>query len=145
MRTTDYSTSVPYREVTDRNGRVYRVGESDIDIMGRRRTWMVILPWVGMMGISSAEYAFTSAEDALHQAHLWSSGHIFWLVGVWVFFQAAVAVQGSAAELVARARRPAHGDPRPRDPAGAGEEPAGGEAVHPEGGGPYPCSVDDVV
>ncbi|MET7477182.1 OFA family MFS transporter [Streptomyces sp. NPDC005648] len=91
MTTTDCSASVPHREVTDRNGRVYRIGETDVDIMGRTRRWMVVLPWVGMMGISSAEYAFTSAEDTLHEAHLWSSGHIFWLMGVWVFFQAAVA------------------------------------------------------
>ena len=91
MATTDYPMSVSHREVTDRHGRVYRIGESDVDIMGRARKWMVVLPWVGMMGISSAEYAFTSAEDTLHDAHLWSSGHIFWLMGVWVFFQAAVA------------------------------------------------------
>ncbi|MEU6572514.1 OFA family MFS transporter [Streptomyces sp. NPDC046805] len=91
MTTTDYAIPVPFREVTDRNGRVYRIGESDVDIMGRTRAWMVVLPWVGMMGISSASYAFTSAEDTLHEAHLWSSGHIFWLLGVWVFFQAAVA------------------------------------------------------
>ncbi len=91
MTTTDLTTSVPFQEVRDHNGRVYRIGESDIDLMGRPRKWMVILPWVGMMGISSAEYAFTSAEDTLHKAHLWSSGHIFWLMGVWVFFQAAVA------------------------------------------------------
>lgn len=91
MTTTGYSTSVPHQEVRDRNGRVYRVGETDIDIMGRKRAWMVFLPWAGMMGISSAEYAFTSAEDTLHEAHLWSSGHIFWLMGVWIFFQAAVA------------------------------------------------------
>ncbi len=91
MTTIDYSTPVPYREVTDHNGRMYRIGESDVDIMGRGRKWMVILPWIGMMGISSAEYAFTSAEDTLHEAHLWDSGHIFWLMGVWVFFQAAVA------------------------------------------------------
>lgn len=82
---------VTYQEVTDRNGRVYRVGETDVDIMGRKRKWMVILPWVGMMGISSAEYAFASAEDTLHTAHAWSSLHIFWMLGVWVFFQAAVA------------------------------------------------------
>lgn len=85
------TTAAPYREVTDANGRVYRVGESDMDIMGRKRKWMVILPWIGMMGISSAEYAFASAEDTLHEAHGWDSGHIFWLLGVWVFFQAAVA------------------------------------------------------
>ncbi|NBE54829.1 OFA family MFS transporter [Streptomyces boluensis] len=91
MTTTDLPSTVPYREVTDSNGRTYRVGETDIDIMGRKRKWMVILPWVGMMGISSAEYAFASAEDTLHTAHHWASGHIFWMMTVWVFFQAAVA------------------------------------------------------
>ena len=84
-------TEQPYREIVDANGRIYRVGESDIDIMGRKRKWMVILPWVGMMGTSSAEYAFASAEETLHTAHGWGSLHIFWMLGVWVFFQAAVA------------------------------------------------------
>jgi MFS family permease len=92
MTTTEAPSALPYREVTDRNGRTYRIGESDIDIMGRRRRWMVILPWVGMMGISSAEYAFASAEDTLHHAHGWNSLHIFWIMGVWVFFQAGVAM-----------------------------------------------------
>ncbi|MET7620677.1 OFA family MFS transporter [Streptomyces sp. NPDC005408] len=91
MTTTDISTPVAFREVTDRNGRVYRLGETDRDIMGRPRWTMVLFPWIGMLGISSSEYAFTSAEETLHDAHLWSSGHIFWLMGVWVFFQAAVA------------------------------------------------------
>ncbi|MEE1742142.1 OFA family MFS transporter [Streptomyces sp. BE147] len=91
MRTTGITTPVPYREVTDRNGRVYRIGRSDRSILGRPRWTMVLFPWIGMMGISSSEYAFTSAEDTLHEAHLWSSGHIFWLMGVWVFFQAAIA------------------------------------------------------
>lgn len=91
MTTTEDRSVLPYREVTDRNGRTYRIGESDVDIMGRKRKWMVILPWVGMMGISSAEYALASAEDTLHTAHHWASGHIFWMMTVWVFFQAAVA------------------------------------------------------
>jgi MFS family permease len=52
---------------------------------------MVWLPWIAMMAISSSEYAFTSAEDTLVEAHGWGNGHIFWLLGVWVFFQAAVA------------------------------------------------------
>ncbi|MBC6467848.1 OFA family MFS transporter [Actinomadura alba] len=84
-------TTGTYREVTDRNGRVYRIGETAQDIMGRPRWTMVLFPWIGMMGISSSEYAFTSAEDTLHVAHHWSSLHIFWLLGVWVFFQAAIA------------------------------------------------------
>jgi len=86
------STSPPnFKEVVDKNGRVYRIGETDRDILGRSRAWMVWLPWISMMAISSSEYAFTSAEDTLVEAHGWGHGHIFWLLGVWVFFQAAVA------------------------------------------------------
>lgn len=91
MTTTDYATPVAYREVTDAGGRLYRIGETDRDIMGRPRWTMVLFPWMGMLGISSSEYAFTAAEDTLSEAHLWSNGHIFWLMGVWIFFQAAVA------------------------------------------------------
>lgn len=80
-----------YREVLDENGRVYRIGETDRDILGRSRVWMVWLPWIAMMAISSSEYAFTSARDTLAQAHGWRNAYIFWLLGVWVFFQAAVA------------------------------------------------------
>jgi len=80
-----------YREVVDDNGRVYRIGETDRDILGRSRAWMVWLPWIAMMAISSSEYAFTSAEDTLSEAHNWHGAHIFWLLGVWVLFQAAVA------------------------------------------------------
>ncbi|MEU6339350.1 OFA family MFS transporter [Streptomyces sp. NPDC046977] len=80
-----------YTEVTDRNGRTYRIGETDRQIMGRPRWTMVILPWVAMMAISSSEYAFTSAEDTLADAHNWHGAHIFWLLGVWILFQAAVA------------------------------------------------------
>ncbi|MER5690100.1 MFS transporter, partial [Streptomyces sp. NPDC002205] len=51
MTTTDISSHIPYREVTDRNGRVFRLGESDRDIMRRPRWTMVLFPWIGMMGI----------------------------------------------------------------------------------------------
>src|ERR1700687_5469926 len=85
------STDTSYHEITDANGRVYRVGETDRDILGRSRAWMVWLPWIAMMAISSSEYAFPSAEETLSEAHGWHGGHIFWLLGVWVFFQAAVA------------------------------------------------------
>ncbi|WP_409492934.1 OFA family MFS transporter [Amycolatopsis sp. cmx-11-12] len=80
-----------YQEVIDSNGRIYRVGETDRDIMGRPRWTMVILPWIAMMAISSSEYAFTSAEETLAAAHGWHGATIFWLLGVWVFFQAIVA------------------------------------------------------
>ncbi|MDT0320556.1 OFA family MFS transporter [Streptomyces millisiae] len=91
MTTANAPATARFREVTDANGRVYRVGETDRDIMGRPRWTMVLLPWIAMMGISICEYAFGAAEETLHDAHGWSSTNIFWLLSVWVFFQAAVA------------------------------------------------------
>ena len=66
------STIASYREVTDANGRVYRIGETDRQLLGRSRAWMVWLPWIAMMAISVFEYAYGSAEDTLSHAHGWT-------------------------------------------------------------------------
>ncbi|WP_369173834.1 OFA family MFS transporter [Streptomyces sp. R28] len=81
----------PYREVTDARGRVYRVGETDRDILGHSRKLMVYLPWIAMMAISVFEYAYGSAEDTLSHAHGWTQSNTFWILSVWVFFQAGIA------------------------------------------------------
>ncbi|MEW2295486.1 OFA family MFS transporter [Streptomyces sp. NPDC006743] len=80
-----------YREVTGPGGRVYRVGETDRDILGHSRKFMVYLPWVSMMAISVSEYAYGSAEDTLSEAHGWTQSNTFWILSVWVFFQAGIA------------------------------------------------------
>lgn len=80
-----------YREVTGPGGRVYRVGETDRDILGHSRKFMVYLPWVSMMAISVSEYAYGSAEDTLTEAHGWTQSNTFWILSVWVFFQAGIA------------------------------------------------------
>ncbi|MGP2437322.1 OFA family MFS transporter [Streptomyces sp. JW3] len=85
------ATGAKYREITDEHGRVYRVGETDRDILGHSRTFMVYLPWVAMMAISVSEYAFGSAEDTLSHAHGWTQSNTFWILSVWVFFQAGIA------------------------------------------------------
>ncbi|MEU1176911.1 OFA family MFS transporter [Streptomyces sp. NPDC005820] len=82
---------LPYREVSDARGRVYRIGESDRDILGHSRKLMICLPWVAMMAISVFEYAYGSAEDTLSHAHGWTQSDTFWILSVWVFFQAGVA------------------------------------------------------
>ncbi|MGY0057218.1 OFA family MFS transporter [Streptomyces sp. LZ34] len=83
--------TVPFREVQDGKGRVYRVGETDRDILGHSRKLMVYLPWIAMMAISVSEYAYGSAEDTLSEAHGWSQSNTFWILSVWVFFQAGIA------------------------------------------------------
>lgn len=79
-----------YREIADAKGRVYRVGETDRDILGRSRASMVWLPWIATMAVSVFEFGFGAAEDALEQAHGWSQSQTFWLLSVWAIFQASV-------------------------------------------------------
>ncbi|MFJ4846264.1 MULTISPECIES: OFA family MFS transporter [unclassified Streptomyces] len=81
----------PYREVTDVNGRVYRIGETDRSILGRPRAWMVWLPWFAMMGVSVFEYGYSSAESTLETAHGWTLTEAFWIASIWAVFQAGVA------------------------------------------------------
>ncbi|MGQ7753315.1 MFS transporter [Streptomyces sp. WC2508] len=87
----DGTSGGAFREVTDGKGRVYRVGESDRDLLGHSRRLMVYLPWISMMAISVSEYAYGSAEDTLSEAHGWTQSNTFWILSVWVFFQAGVA------------------------------------------------------
>ncbi|MEU4925364.1 MFS transporter [Streptomyces yokosukanensis] len=91
METIDPPAPVLCREVRDRRGRVYRVGESDVDLLGRGRIWMVVLPWVGMAGISCAAYAFVAAQAGLRDTHRWS-GDLYWPAGLWALSQAVAAL-----------------------------------------------------
>jgi len=94
-----------YREVKDSRGRVYRIGETDREILGHSRKLMVYLPWLAMMSISVFEYAYGSAEDTLSSAHGWTQSDTFWILSVWVFFQAGIATP--AGWLRERGRLPA--------------------------------------
>jgi MFS family permease len=87
------STTAPgnYREITDANGRVYRVGETDRDLLGRSRASMVWLPWIAMMAVSVFEYGYGAAAQTLRHVHGWSLSQTFWLLSIWALFQAAVA------------------------------------------------------
>jgi MFS family permease len=80
-----------YEEITDENGRKYRIGETPQDIMGRSRSWMVWLPWVAMIAVSVFEYGWGAVVDTLQDSYGWSLTDVFWLASVWAIFQAGVA------------------------------------------------------
>lgn len=84
-------SSPTYREVVDAKGRVYRVGESDREILGRSRAWMVWLPWIAMIAISVFEYGYGSATKTLMAKYHWDLSATFWFASLWAVFQAAVA------------------------------------------------------
>src|SRR5882724_12727133 len=85
------TASVSYREISDDNGRIYRVGESAEQIMGRSRTWMMWLPWLAMIGVSVFEYGFGAAEATLQKQHGWTLTETFWLLAIWNVFQSGIA------------------------------------------------------
>ncbi|HEV7978438.1 OFA family MFS transporter [Amycolatopsis sp.] len=83
--------SPAYQELTDHNGRVYRVGETPHDLMGRSRTWMVWLPWAAMFAVSVFEYGWGAVVSTLEDKNGWTLTDAFWLASIWAVFQAAVA------------------------------------------------------
>jgi MFS family permease len=80
-----------YKIVTDAHGRDYRVGETDQQLLGRSRKWMVWLPWIAMLAISVFEYGFGAASDTLKEHNHWSTSQAFWIVTLWAVCQPAVA------------------------------------------------------
>jgi MFS family permease len=83
--------SVPYRIVTDGNGRQYRIGESPESVMGRSRAWMMWLPWIAMMAVSVFEYGYGAAADTLQSHNHWTQSQAFWIVTIWAVFQPMIA------------------------------------------------------
>lgn len=84
-------TAATFQEITDENGRVYRIGESPHDIMGRSRSFMVWLPWIAMMAVSVFEYGWGAVEGTLEEKYGWTLSDAFWLASIWAVFQAGVA------------------------------------------------------
>jgi MFS family permease len=80
-----------YREVTDKNGRIYRVGESPEALTGRPRWVFIFVPWIAMMLISTFEYGWGTAEGTLGQAYRWDLNKLSWLFTVWVVFEAGAS------------------------------------------------------
>src|SRR2546423_11772499 len=84
-------TAATYQEIVDENGRVYRVGESPHDIMGRSRSWMVWLPWIAMMAVSVFEYGWGAVEGTLEEKYGWTLSDAFRLASIWAGFPAGGA------------------------------------------------------
>jgi len=79
------------RELTDVYGRHYRVGESDRDLTGRSRAWMLWLPGVTMAAVSVLQYGYGVLAPTLADVHGWSLAQVMSVLAVWVVFQAGVA------------------------------------------------------
>lgn len=80
-----------YREVNDRYGRTYRVGETPKQLTGHDRWVFIVVPWVAMMLISTFEYAWGTAEATVGKVYGWNLTHLAFLFSLWVVFEAGSA------------------------------------------------------
>ena len=90
---TSNNRGIAVAEVRDCHGLSYRVGERPQDLMGRSRKWMLWLPWAAMAGISVLQYGYSVAAIALHGTHATAA---FWVLALWVMFQAGAAALTAA-------------------------------------------------
>lgn len=80
------------REVRDVYARRYRVGESDGELLGRSRSWMIRLAWLSMMAISVFQYGFGAAVLVLTRRNHWSLWEACAVLTVCVVVQASVSL-----------------------------------------------------
>ncbi|WP_264062887.1 OFA family MFS transporter [Mycobacterium montefiorense] len=71
------------------HGCSYRIGERPHDIMARSRAWMLWLPWTAMAAISMLQFGYGVAVVAVQRPHHSPAAGAFWVLALWVVFQAA--------------------------------------------------------
>lgn len=75
------------REIQDFYGRRYRVGETDRDLLGRSRAWMLWAAWTAMLVASAGQYGYGALIPVLGDTHGWSLAECGWVFAVWVLCQ----------------------------------------------------------
>ncbi|GAA3071846.1 OFA family MFS transporter [Pseudonocardia yunnanensis] len=79
-----------FQEVRDWYGRRYRVGEDPVDLIGRPRSSVLRMAWVPMAAVGVLQYGYGAAVPALMARNGWGLVGAFWLLAVWIVFQAGV-------------------------------------------------------
>ncbi|HEY2700009.1 MAG TPA: MFS transporter [Pseudonocardiaceae bacterium] len=75
-------------EVRDVYRRSYRLGESDRELLGRSRRWILAAGLAAMFAVSAGQYGFGIILPALGTGHAWPVPHATWLLPIWAAAQA---------------------------------------------------------
>src|SRR5260370_11210712 len=92
MGATTESSSLPYQVVTNKTGRVFRVGESPRDILGHGRWVPIMAAWLAMCLAGLLEYTWGTVSGSLQAAHHWSIGQTFWAFSFFVIFESFIQI-----------------------------------------------------
>ncbi|MBA0128259.1 MFS transporter [Haloechinothrix sp. YIM 98757] len=88
------------QEIHDFYGRRYRVGETDRQLTGRSRTWMLLAACLAMLVASVGQYGFGMMMPKLGVTHGWTLAQSGWVLAIWILCQSATVYVG--AELRSR-------------------------------------------
>jgi OFA family oxalate/formate antiporter-like MFS transporter len=86
------SGSVAFQEVTNSTGRVFRVGETPRDILGRPRWVPIMAAWLAMCLAGLLEYTWGALNGSLAKVHGWGPGPVFWAFSFFVIFESFVQI-----------------------------------------------------
>jgi MFS transporter, OFA family, oxalate/formate antiporter len=84
--------AIPYSEITNSTGRVFRVGEDPRQILGYSRVVVILSAWVAMMLAGLLEYTWGALNPSLQAAHHWGPAPVFWAFSFFVIFESFVQI-----------------------------------------------------
>lgn len=88
------------REIHDFYGRLYRVGATDRELIGRSRAWMLGAACLAMLVAGVGQYGYASMMPMLGDTHGWSLADSAMVLATWILCQSATVYVG--AELRSR-------------------------------------------
>jgi OFA family oxalate/formate antiporter-like MFS transporter len=84
--------TVPFQEITNSTGRVFRVGEDPKQVLGYSRVVVIIAAWVAMMLAGLLEYTWGALNPSLAAAHHWGPAPVYWAFSFFVIFESFVQI-----------------------------------------------------
>jgi MFS family permease len=91
-QTTPRTTQLGYQEIVNETGRVFRVGETDRQLLGYPRWVVIMAAWVVMCLSGLVEYTWGALNGSLASAHHWGTAPVFWLFSFFVAFESVVQI-----------------------------------------------------
>jgi OFA family oxalate/formate antiporter-like MFS transporter len=87
------SASTGFNEIVHpETGRRFRVGETDRQLLGYGRVWVIMGAWLVMCLAGLLEYTWGALSGSLASAHHWGSAPVFWLFSFFVIFESFVQI-----------------------------------------------------
>lgn len=84
--------ALPYREVTNSTGRIFRIGETPWQILGYNRWVVIMAAWLAMCLAGLLEYTWGALSGSLQAAHNWGNAPTYWLFSFYVIFESFVQI-----------------------------------------------------